>query len=88
MISCLCDIHDRIKVSCLTGGSKHRGHTAFQITDLGGYRIIGRILKTGIKISRFLQIKQSSHLLAARVTERSTLVNRNDPRFTIPRLVS
>lgn len=57
MISLRADIQNRIHVGRLTRRSEHSGCPAFQCADLGGYRIIGRVGKTSIKISVLLQIK-------------------------------
>src|SRR5699024_8305158 len=59
-----------------------RCHSAFHITDFCRNCVIGRILKSRIKISAVLQIEQSSHLLTGVIFECSTLINRKNSWFS------
>ena len=88
MVPCSGYIHHRIKAGSLTGGCQHGRRSPFQVTDLCRYSIICRVLEPGIKITGLLQIEQTSHLLTARVPKCGTLVNWQNPRFPIARLVS
>ena len=51
MITFFSNIHNRIKVCCLSGRSQHCCYSTLHITDLCCYCIIRRILKSCIKIS-------------------------------------
>ena len=75
MISCLADIENGIKVGCLTAGCKHSSYTTFKGGNLGGNRVIGRVLQAGIKITTVFQIEQAGHLLAGIVFESCTLID-------------
>ena len=88
MVPCPGNVHHGIKVRRLTGGCQHGRRSPFQVTDLCRYGIVCRVLEPSVKITGLLQVEQTSHLLAARVPERGALVNGQDPRLPIARLVS
>ena len=88
MITFFSNIHDSIEVCCLSGRSQHCCYSAFHITDLSCYRIIRRVLKSGIKISGLFKIKQSSHLITACITECCALNDREYTWITVSRIVT
>ena len=88
MVAGLGNVHDGIEIRRLPGRSQHRRHSAFKVADLGSHSIIGRILKPRIEISGFLQVKQTSHLLAARIPECCALIDREHSRFSVARFIS
>ena len=88
MITFFSNIHNRIKVCCLSGRSQHCCYSTLHITDLCCYCIIRRILKSCIKISGLFKIKKSSHLITAGVTECCALYDREHTWFTVSRIVT
>ena len=83
MVTRIADIEGRIVVRRLSGRCEHRSHSAFQLTDLFRYRIIRRVRKSCIEIAIFLQIEQSSHLLARLIFKSCALINRKNSRLSV-----
>ena len=78
----LTQISDRIEVRCLTRRCEHGSHTTLQFTDLLCHRIVGRVLKSAVKISIFLQRKQSAHFFRCIILKCSALIDRQYSRLT------
>ena len=51
-------------------------YTALKITYLSGNRIIGRILKPCVEISRIFKVKQPAHLVTCVILKCCALINR------------
>ena len=88
MVSLFRNVHNCIEIRRLSGRCQHPRISAFKIAYFGSNRIVRRILKTRIKISRLFKIKQSSHLLAARITKCSALINRKYSCFSVSGFIS
>ena len=88
VIATFTDIKQRKKVGRLTGGSQHGSSATLHGSNLGSHIIIRRILKSGIKISRCLQIEKLSHVFAGTVLKRGGLDNRDLSRFTVSRCIA
>ena len=82
VIPCLAQISNRIEVRCLTGRCEHGSHTALKFTDLLCYRIVGRVLKSAVEISIFLQCKQSAHFFRRIILKCRALIDRQYSRLT------
>ena len=87
MVPRLGDIHDRIEIRRLAGGSQHCGKTALQVTDLRCHCVICRVLEPCVEIAGLLKVKESAHLLAARIAECGALIDRKHPRLAVARLI-
>ena len=88
MSAALADIEDRKKVRRLSRRSQHTRASAFHRSDLGRHMVTGRILQTGIEITRCFQVKQFSHILTGVIFECGGLDDRNLARSAILRCIS
>ena len=81
MVARLADIENGIVVCRLSGTGQHRCCAALQFTNFLCDAVVGRICQTAVKISGFLQIKKSAHLLRGFIFKRRTLINREHSPF-------
>ena len=86
MVARLADIENGIVVCRLSGTGQHRCCAALQFTNFLCDAVVGRICQTAVKISGFLQIKKSAHLLRGFIFKRRTLINREHSRLSVLRL--
>ena len=88
MIAAVGYIEDCKEVGCLTGGGQHSGRTAFHGSDLCRHIIVGRILKSCVKVAGSLQVKEFSHIFAGVILECRTLNDRDHSGFPVLRRIS
>ena len=88
MITRAADIEDRKEIRRLTGGSQHRCRAAFQFRNFCRHRVIRRILKSGIKITVCLQIKELRHRLTGIIFKCRRLINRKNSRLPAFRAIT
>ena len=69
------DIKNSKVIGSLARGGQHGSHASLQLADLFRHCVVGGIGQSRIKISVFLQIEQTAHLLAAGIFKCSALVN-------------
>ena len=86
MVARLANIENGIVVCRLSGTGQHRCCAALQFADFLCNTVVGRICQTAVKISGFLQIKKSAHLLRGFIFKRRTLINREHSRLSVLRL--
>ena len=77
MVALVRDVEDREEVGGLARGGQHAGCAAFEIGDLGGHVIVGRVLQAGVEIAAGLEVKQLAHVGAGVVLEGRALHDRH-----------
>ena len=77
------DVEYREEVCRLTRRRQHRRGAALELGDLSRYVVVGRVLKSAVKISRLLEVEQFCHILAGVVFERSALYYRRLPGLAV-----
>ena len=75
MVAGLADIEHGVETGGLSAGGEHGGYTAFELSNLGGYGIVGGVLQTGVEIPAVLEVEQTRHLFAVVVFEGGALVD-------------
>ena len=88
MVAGAADIQAGEQIGCLPRGGQHRTHAAFQVGDLGGYVVVGRVLETGVEIPALLQVEQPAHLVGSLIFEGRALDDRNLSGFPFAGLVA
>ena len=58
MVARVADVEQGEEVRRLAGAGEHRGRAAFELADLGGDRVVGRVLQTGVEVAGFGQVEQ------------------------------
>ncbi len=88
MAASLTDIKHGIEVGCLSATGQYRPCSTFELCNLLGHSIVGRILQTGIEIALFLQIEEHRHFFRVIIFKGSTLDDWQLNRFTVFRFIA
>ena len=88
MVACLADVEQGIEIGGLTAGGEHATHTAFKGGYLGCYCVVGGILKAGVEIAFFFQVKQLGHLVRVVILKGGALDDGQLNGFSVLGLVS
>ena len=88
VVAVVADVEQREEVRRLAGRGEHRGRAAFQLADLRGDGVVGRILQAGVEVAGFGQVEQSAHLFARLVFEGRGLDDWGSAGFSIARLIA